>query len=58
MYEISLTSIPVFLETINKNFLKFSILCGIRKLSPLWTYKLLTFLSVLMIIGEILAFII
>ena len=28
----------------------------ISYLSPLWTYKLLTFLSVLMIIGEILAF--
>ena len=29
----------------------------ISKISPLWTYKLLTFLSVLMIIGEIIAFI-
>ena len=28
----------------------------ISYLSPLWTYKLLTFLSVLMIIGEVLAF--
>ena len=28
----------------------------ISKISPLWTYKLLTFLSVLMIIGEIFAF--
>ena len=30
---------------------------GISYLSPLWTYKLLTFLSVLMIIGELIAFI-
>ena len=29
----------------------------ISYLSPLWTYKLLTFLSVLMIIGELLAFV-
>ena len=29
----------------------------INYISPLWTYKLLTFLSVLMIIGEIFAFI-
>ena len=29
---------------------------GISYLSPLWTYKLLTYLSVLMIIGEIIAF--
>ncbi len=30
---------------------------GVSYLSPLWTYKLLTFLSVLMIIGEIIAFV-
>tara|TARA_Y100001970_G_scaffold288055_1_gene414249 strand:+ start:1101 stop:1607 length:507 start_codon:yes stop_codon:yes gene_type:complete len=30
----------------------------IRYISPLWTYKLLTYLSVLMIIGEIIAFVI
>ena len=30
---------------------------GISYLSPLWTYKLLTFLSVLMILGELFAFI-
>ena len=29
---------------------------NINYISPLWTYKLLTFLSVLMIIGEIIAF--
>jgi hypothetical protein len=29
---------------------------GISYLSPLWTYKLLTFLSILMIIGELFAF--
>ena len=29
---------------------------GLSYISPLWTYKLLTFLSVLMIIGEIIAF--
>ena len=28
----------------------------VKYISPLWTYKLLTFLSVLMIIGEIIAF--
>ena len=31
---------------------------GISYISPLWTYKLLTFLSIIMIIGEITAFII
>ena len=31
---------------------------GILYISPLWTYKLLTFFSILMIIGEITAFII
>ena len=30
--------------------------CDIRYLSPLWTYKLLTFLSLVMIIGELWAF--
>ena len=30
---------------------------GISHLSPLWTYKLLTFLSLIMIIGELFAFI-
>jgi len=30
----------------------------IRYISPLWTYKLLTYLSILMIIGEIIFFII
>ena len=30
----------------------------IKYISPLWTYKLLTYLSVLMIIGEIIAFVI
>ena len=30
---------------------------GISYISPLWTYKLLTFLSVIMIIGEIFAYI-
>ena len=29
---------------------------GVSYLSPLWTYKLLTYLSVLMIIGELIAF--
>ena len=29
---------------------------GLSYISPLWTYKLLTYLSVLMIIGEIIAF--
>ena len=29
----------------------------IKYISPLWTYKLLTYLSVLMIIGEIIAFV-
>jgi len=29
---------------------------GISYLSPLWTYKLLTFLSALMILGELFAF--
>ena len=29
---------------------------GLSYLSPLWTYKLLTYLSVLMIIGELIAF--
>ena len=28
----------------------------IKYISPLWTYKLLTFLSIFMIIGEIIAF--
>ena len=28
----------------------------IKYISPLWTYKLLTFLSMFMIIGEIIAF--
>ena len=48
-----------------ENFEKFiSIICSNTKISvdnisyisPLWTYKLLTFLSLLMIIGEIIAF--
>ena len=29
----------------------------ISRISPLWTYKLLTFLSVVMIIGELFAFV-
>ena len=44
-----------FLLTISKNTnIKID---EITYLSPLWTYKLLTFLSVVMIIGELLAFI-
>ena len=39
MYDISSILIPVFLEIINKNFSKFSNLCGIRKLSPLLVLK-------------------
>ena len=31
---------------------------GLSYISPLWTYKLLTFISIFMIIGEIIAFII
>jgi len=31
---------------------------GISYISPLWTYKLLTYLAILMILGEILAFIV
>ena len=44
-----------FLLTINRNT-KINI-DEVRYLSPLWTYKLLTFLSILMIIGELFAFI-
>ncbi len=44
-----------FLLTINKNT-KIKV-DEISYLSPLWTYKLLTFLSISMIIGELLAFI-
>ena len=44
-----------FLLTIHRNT-KLSVE-GISYISPLWTYKFLTFLSVLMIIGELLAFI-
>ncbi len=43
-----------FLLTIQKNT-KINV-DEISYLSPLWTYKLLTFLSVLMVIGELLAF--
>ncbi len=43
-----------FLLTIHKNT-KFSI-DGMSYLSPLWTYKLLTFLSILMIIWELFAY--
>jgi len=34
IYDIPSIAIPVLLETINKNFSKFSTLCGTRKLSP------------------------
>ena len=44
-----------FISIINKNT-KINI-DQISYLSPLWTYKLLTFFSVLMIIGELIAFI-
>ena len=42
------------LLTIHKNT-KFNV-DGMTYLSPLWTYKLLTFLSILMIIGELFAY--
>ena len=54
--------IPQRLENFEKFLLNVSENTGIpisdiSYISPLWTYKLLTFLSVLMIVGEIFAFI-
>ena len=53
--------IPQRIENFEKFFIIISRKTGIEVknisyISPLWTYKLLTFLSVLMIIGEIFAF--
>ncbi len=53
--------IPQRIEDFDKFLLNFSSKTGIdikdiSYISPLWTYKVLTFLSVLMIIGEIFAF--
>ena len=53
--------IPQRLENLEKFFLIISKNTGISTnemsyISPIWTYKLLTFLSVLMIIGELFAF--
>ena len=45
-----------FLEIVSKN--TGIAVADISYLSPLWTYKLLTFLSVVMIVGELFAFLI
>ena len=50
-----LDNFEVFIDLIHENT-KINI-DEISYLSPLWTYKLLTFLSILMIIGELFAFI-
>ena len=51
-----LENFDVFLDKVNK---KTSInIEGVSYISPLWTYKLLTILSVLMIIGEISLFVV